>query len=140
MPTYSYQCTVESCRHSHEEDHSIMTFKDHHPPCMECGAPCDYIFVPTVPYVSFKDGPSGSWPSKGERFKNYRTKASEDAARRQRDRFGEMKGAVPNYNGKDTGTWQEAQFQALKDKGAESAATFNQKVAEEKKGDGKIIV
>ena len=132
MPTYNYKCTSESCDTVFEYDASMLTFKDEHPECVECGTKSDYIYVPSVPLVSFLDGPSGSWPSKGNRFKAYRTKASEAAGRRQRDRFGEMKGAVPNYNGKETGTWAEAQFQALKDKGVESAATFNDKVKSEK--------
>jgi hypothetical protein len=88
-----------------------------------------------------KDGASGSWPSKGERFKQYRAKASEDAGRRQKERFRDLRtGAIPNYNGKETGTWQEAQFQALKDKGSESAATYSHKVNEEKASDRKIKI
>lgn len=52
--------------------------------------------------------------------------------KRQYDRYGDVKsGAIPNYKGVDTGTWKEAQFQALKDKGAESAATYGAKVKEE---------
>lgn len=91
-----------------------------------------------------KDGPSGSYPSKGERFKNYRAKQSEKMEKRQKDRYGDapQRGAVPNYQGRDTGTWQEAQFQAMRDKGAESAATYNDKVKTEKDAStkGKIIV
>jgi hypothetical protein len=83
--------------------------------------------------VSFKDGPSGSWPSKGNRFKAYRAKQAEAATRRQNERFASIKnGAVPNYKGQETGTWQEAQITAMKEAGPDSAATFNSKVAEEK--------
>jgi hypothetical protein len=140
MPTYSYKCTAESCDNIQEDTASMKTYEDHHPACVVCGSVCNYVWVPSVPYVSFIDGPTGSWPSKGDRFKKYRAKASEDAGRRQRERFGEVKGAVPNYNGKETGTWQEAQFQALKDKGSESAATFNDKVSAEKNDPGKIKI
>lgn len=133
MPTYFYACTNSECGEVREDDASMSSFKEHHPACHECGTSCDYTFIPTVPQVAFKDGPSGSWPSKGERFKKFRAEQSVKMEKRQYDRYGDVKkGAVPNYNGKDTGTWQEAQFQAMKDKGAESAATFNQKVAQEK--------
>ena len=133
MPTYDFKCTNPECENVREDDAKMSEYKDHHPACTECGSPCNYIWTPSVPQVAFKDGPSGSWPSKGDRFKTYRRKQAEKMEKRQRDRYGDVsKGAVPNYNGKDTGTWAEAQFQALKDKGAESAATFNDKVAQEK--------
>lgn len=110
----------------------MLVFKEHHPNCEDCGTPCNYEYVPSVPQVVLKDGASGSWPSKGERFKNYRAKQSEKMTKRQYDRYGDVKsGAIPNYKGVDTGTWKEAQFQALKDKGAESAATYGAKVKEE---------
>lgn len=110
----------------------MSSFKDHHPTCPDCGASCDNVFIPTVPQIAFKDGPSGSWPSKGDRFKRYRTKQSELAEKRQNDRYGLSKSALPNYKGEETGTWAEAQQLALKDKGEESAATYNAKVSEEK--------
>lgn len=138
MPTYEYECTA--CKSRREDDASMSSFKEHHPPCLECGSPCDYTFVPTVVQVAFKDGPSGSWPSKGEHFKNYRAKRDEEMRRRQLDRYGPPKGVLPNYNGEETGSWAEAQFQALKDKGSESASTFNEKVAEEKAADKTIKV
>jgi hypothetical protein len=93
-----------------------------------------------VPQIAFKDGESGSWPSKGERIKKQRAAASAAAARRQRDRYGEPKKAIPNFNGKLTGTWQEAQFQALKERGTESATTYNNKVLEEKAADTTVKV
>jgi len=102
------------------------------PACKECGSLCNYFYVPSVPLVSFLDGPSGSWPSKGNRFKKHREKSAEAASLRQRDRYGAVGGAVPNFQGKDTGTWAEAQFQAMKEKGVESAATYNDKVKSEK--------
>ena len=106
-------------------------FKDYHPQCANCGSVCNYTYIPSVPYVSFLDGPSGSWPSKGDRFKAYRAQASQDAARRQRDRYGETKGAVPNYQGQEYESWREAQSVAIKDKGLEVAPTFDSKIKEE---------
>ena len=142
MPTYDYRCTNAECGETREDDASMSSFKEHHPECLACGSVCDYIYIPTVPQVAFKDGPSGSWPSKGERFKKYRSQQDAKMRKRQFDRYGDVTaGAVPNYNGKDTGTWREAQFQAMKDKGAEAASTFNEKVKEEteRSNKGKII-
>lgn len=141
MSTYSFACRDESCGSVFEDEAPISSFKDHHPPCPKCGKECDYKWVPYATHGILKDGPSGSWPSKGERFKNYRAKQSEAAGRRQKDRFGHVrKDAVPNYQGKETGTWQDAQISALKDKGAESAATFNAKVSEERAADKRVKI
>jgi hypothetical protein len=93
-----------------------------------------------VPQIAFKDGESGSWPSKGERVKKQRAAASAAAGRRQRDRYGEPKKLMPNYDGKPTGTWQEAQFQAQRERGPESAATYNDHVRQEKAADKTVKV
>lgn len=111
----------------------MSTFKEHHPECSECKAVCNYIWVPSVPQVAFKDGPSGSWVSKGLRFKRHRAKEAEAATRRQNERFGEAKRAIPNFNGVETGTWSEAQKIAADKKGPESAATYAPLVRSEKK-------
>ena len=139
MPTYHYSCT--KCEHVREDDAKMSSFKEHHPDCTECGASCNYIWIPSIPQVAFKDGPTGGWPSKANHFKEYRRQQSIKMEKRQKDRYGHLRtDAIPNYQGNDTGTWQEAQFQALKDKGAESAATFKDKVAAEKKADKKIKI
>lgn len=130
MPTYDFKCT--SCEFVFEDSCSISGRDNHRPKC-ECGGEATYIYIPTVPLVSFKDGPSGSWPSKGNRFKEYRAKQAAAAERRQNERYTVVKnGAVPNFKGQETGTWQEAQIAAMKESGPQSAATFNAKVAEEK--------
>jgi hypothetical protein len=116
----------------------MSAFRDHHPPCTVCGTVCNYFYVPSIPQVVFKDGPTGSWPSKGDRVNKQMKARSEAAARRQRDRYGETKRAVPNFDGKITESWAEAQSIALKEKGAESAATFNNKIKEEKSKDKSI--
>jgi len=59
-------------------------------------------------------------------------------AKRQRDRYGEPKTALPNYKGEETGTWEEAKSQAIKDKGLEVVPAYNAKIAEANKT--KIIV
>lgn len=83
--------------------------------------------------MSFVDGPSGSWPSKGNRFKQYRAKQAAAAERRQNEKFASIKkGAVPNYKGVEMGSWKEAQMEALKDSGPDSAATYVSKVKTEK--------
>jgi hypothetical protein len=136
MPTYSFKCPSETCETIIEDDASIKTYEEHHPPCPKCGGPCNYVYVPYLVHGVLKDGPTGSWPSKGERFKQYRAKQSEAAGRRQQERFGHIrKDAIPNYNGQETESWKEAQVEAMRDKGVESASTFNQKVSEEKAAD-----
>jgi len=130
LPIYGYSCTA--CEKVHEGEASMSSFKEHHPNCPSCGSTCNYVWIPSVPQVALKDGPSGSWPSKGERFKNFRAKQSETMGKRQRDRYGEVKSAVPNYMGQETSSWAEARESALKERGAASAATYDAKVSEEK--------
>lgn len=132
MPVYHYKCLEPKCNNTFEYQASIKTFKTESPNCPVCNSIGEYVFIPSVPYISFIDGPSGSWVTKGERFKKYRAKAAEDAARRQRDRFGEVKGAIPNYKGVELESWQEAKTYAIKDKGTESASTFDSKISQEK--------
>lgn len=111
----------------------MSSFKEHHPACPKCGSVCNYVYTPTVCQVALKDGPTGSWPSKGMRFQQYRNKRHEEVGRKQKERYGHLSSeALPNYNGQETGTWAEAQNQALKDKGVESAATYSGKVNAEK--------
>lgn len=130
MPTYDFKCTA--CENVFEDTCSISGRDSHHPTC-GCGALANYIYIPSVPLVSFLDGPSGSWPSKGNRFKQYRSQQAARAEKRQNERYTIVKnGAVPNYKGKETGTWQEAQRVAIAESGPDSASTFNSKVAEEK--------
>lgn len=131
MPVYYYEC--DSCKNVFEEWASMSGYKDMKPGCPECKSPSHNIFVPSVPQVAFKDGPSGSWPSKGQRFQKHRQQASEAAAKRQRDRFGDVNKLVPNYNGKETESWREAQSEAVKERGVEAAASYTSKVAAEKK-------
>lgn len=138
---YDYVCENPECGNKQEGEHSVSGFMEYTPECVECGALCHYQWFPTPFQFAVKDGPSGIAPSKAGRFKDYRRKQSELMTKRQKDRYGHLKrDAIPNYAGKETGTWQEAQFQALKEKGAESAATFNQKIKKEKSSDKKIKV
>lgn len=138
---YNYKCTGKKCGHIQEGEASFKDFKDIHPKCEKCKKLCNYIFIASQVQFILKDGPSGSWPSKGNHFKNYRQKKYEEMGRRQRDRYGDIKrDAIPNYGGQLTGDWQEAQFQAMKDKGPEVAATFNEKVKKERSKSKKIVV
>ena len=136
---YNYFC--EKCDRNQDEEHKVEGFKEYHPKCTKCGSDTQYKWVPTITNFILKDGASGSWVSKGERFKKFRASQSEKMEKRQKDRYGHLKrDAIPNYGGKETETWREAQFQAMKEKGAESAATFNDKVKEETSKKGKIII
>lgn len=133
MPTYGYRCPNEECKDLREDVASIKSYEEHHPPCLVCATPCNYEYIPSVPHAVLKDGPSGSWPSKGERIKKQRQKASEAAASRSRDRYGkEPNKLVPNFDGNETETWREAQSMAQKERGVASAATFDSRVAAEK--------
>ena len=127
---YFYAC--DKCGDTIEDEASVNSFKDHHPVCEECGGIRNYVWVPTIPQVAFKDGPSGSWPSKGERFKKYRAKASASAEKRQTERYNtrnhEM---VPNYKGKETSDWSSAMKMARDDKGHSAAASYIPKVLAE---------
>jgi putative FmdB family regulatory protein len=140
MPAYDYRC--EDCQFLQEEEARMSEYKALTPKCKECGGKCRYEFTPTVIQFALKDGPSGSWPSKGNRFKNYRAKRSEEMGRRQRDRYGHLnRDALPNYKGQLTEDWREARDLAMKDKdshearGTDSlavAATFNPAINKEK--------
>lgn len=137
MPTYFYQC--KKCEHVREDDCSMSKFKQHEPPCTECGAVCKYIYIATVPQVAFKDGPSGSWPSKGNRFQNYRRERDQTMKRRQKDRYGAPKELVPNYQGQVTESWREASNLAIHDKDKDisdrlqTSKTYESRVKKEKK-------
>lgn len=128
---YDYRCG--KCDWVQEEWCSMHTFKEYTPVCDKCGGFCTYEFNPKGVSFVLKDGPTGSWPSKGERFKKFRTKASETAARRQADRYPYVsRGAIPNYKGAEADSWEEARSAAAHEDGLEVAATFDSKVAEEK--------
>lgn len=129
MPTYFYRCTA--CEEVREDDATMAAFKEHHPPCTSCNSSCDYIYIPTVCQVALKDGPSGSWPSKGGRFQDHRAKQSAIMEKRQFDRYGPPKQAISNFEGKETENWREAKEIAIKERGIESGATYDAKIKEE---------
>lgn len=110
-----------------------------------CGGVCVYQFTPTIIQFALKDGPSGSWPSKGNRFKQYRADQSEKMKRKQMDRYGHLnRDCVPNYQGQLTENWREAQDLAMKDKernpdSLATAATYNDQVNKEKKKKGSPV-
>lgn len=117
----------------------MSVFKQHEPPCTECGKICKYIYIATVPQVAFKDGPSGSWPSKGNRFQQYRRERDTTMKRRQLDRYGAPKELIPNYNGQQTENWREASQLAAQDTTKEDAVrlaapkTYEPRIKKEKK-------
>ena len=128
---YDFKCV--KCNYVQEDTCMVAEMKTHAPKCEKCGAKCKYIFTPTVVQFALKDGPSGSYPSKGERFKKFRTKQHELAGKRQRDRYGDVHKLVPNFAGQETGSWREAQHQASQKKGLDAAATYSNLVSSEKK-------
>jgi hypothetical protein len=121
----------------------MSEYKDLKPKCNVCGGICEYVFTPTVVQFALKDGPSGSWPSKGNRFKAHRAAQSQKMKKRQRDRYGHLNhDCLPNVGGKLVEDWREAQSVAMQDKelqeksgkgSLEIAATFNPAIEKEKK-------
>lgn len=126
-----YDFVCPQCGDVQEDSASMNSFKEHKPPCKKCGTPSDYKWTPTVTQFVLKDGPTGSFPSKGNRIKAQMTKRSEAAAKRQKDRY-PAREIVPNYDGKDTGTWKEAQYEAVRDQGTEAAASYVPRIEKEK--------
>lgn len=127
---YDYTCT--SCGNVQEESCSVNEFKEFSPPCEKCGAPCKYTFCATKVHFILKDGPSGSWPSKGDRVKRQRTEASNKAARRQKERYKVPK-LIPNVEGRECESWAEAKNDVLYEHGPKAAATYDSRVKAEKK-------
>jgi len=123
----------------------MSEFRDLRPACIVCGSECAYQFTPTIVQFALKDGPSGSWPSKGNRFKAYRASQSEKMKRKQEDRYGHLnRDCVPNYQGQLTEDWREAQDLAMKDKDKNpdslaTAATFNGQIEKEKRKKGNPV-
>lgn len=146
---YDYGCTNPLCLKVHEAEHRVDGFRDYHPPCPECGAPCNYEFNPTVFEFAVKDGPSGTSPSKAIRVQRQMREKHERLGKRQQDRYGHLRrDVVPNYQGQQTENWREAQSMAMQDKerleknGTDSLAvgsTYNAKVNEEKTKSGNKV-
>jgi len=128
---YDFACT--KCGAVQEEVCSVDKFKEFEPKCVKCGAKCIYKFNPKGIEFILIDGPTGSWPSKGGRIQAQRIKASHDASRRQKNRYGNIKTkAIPNYKGNEASDWTEAKEMATKDVGSEKAASYDSKIAEER--------
>lgn len=141
---YDYKCTDPNCINVQEEDAKISEFKDLRPECIVCGAECEYVFVPTVVQVILKDGPTGSWPSKGNRFKKFRADQSKKMEGRQRDRYGHLnRDCIPNYQGQQAESWREAQSMAMKDKDRpdtlRTAKTFEPQIKKEREKKGSSV-
>lgn len=142
MPRYDYKCTDEACINVQEEDAKISEYKDFRPECSVCGAECEYVYTPTVVHAVLRDGATGSWPSKGNRFKNYRAKRSEEMKVKQKDRYGHLnRDCIPNYQGQQAESWREAQSMAMSDKDRspdplQTAKTFEPHIKKEQKKKG----
>lgn len=129
---YEYICT--KCENAQDEQHPVAGFKEFEPKCEKCGAKCLYNFNPAGVDFILKDGPSGGWPSKGNRVQQSMTKRSQAAAKRQKERYGHIKtDAIPNINGIERDSWEACRSEAVRELGPEKAKSFDFKVAEEKK-------
>lgn len=136
---YTYYCLNTDCNHFQDENHRVDGFKEFKPFCEKCSGLCEYRYTPSVPQVAFRDGPTGSWPSKGDRFQNYRRKRDSEMKKRQLDRYGPPKELIPNFAGQQTESWAEASSLASKDTNKspaqrkESVKTFESRVKKEPK-------
>jgi hypothetical protein len=130
---YDYCCTRKKCGYIQEHEHSVNGFKEYEPKCPKCNSKCKYKFTATIIQFALKDGPSGSWPSKGEHFKNYRRQQSENIKQRQYDRYGPPKMAVPNFKGEICESWKEAESKAVRELGPKVAPSYKNKIAKARK-------
>lgn len=71
------------------------------------------------------------WASKDGREKKYREKRSDEMGRKMHDSHPRSK-MLPNYKGKQTGTWKEAQQLAKKD--GKNSRSYTNKVKQEQAG------
>jgi hypothetical protein len=132
MPSYATRCA--SCRAEKDLRLSFAQYDEvkagtRKLPCA-CGAETEIQFSPGHIGFSFKDGESGGWASKAMKENAYRADRSQVMARRERDHVFKNK-LVPNYQGEETGTWREAQNEALKEGGDLSASTYEPLVQQE---------
>ena len=58
----------------------------------------------------------GGWPTQDVKRKTQMTNNNKAAGKRTKDTWGEAKKAIPNYKGKECGTWKEAADLASKNK------------------------
>lgn len=145
---YFYRCENPLCSFLLEAEHPVNGFKEFQPRCTKCGEVCTYEFNPTVVQFAIKDGPSGTSPSKAMRIQKQMREKHERVGRKQQDRYGHLRrDVVPNFQGKMTENWREAQSLAMADKDFHEAnrtdslavaSTFNDKINKEKQGDSKI--
>ncbi len=149
MATYDFRCENPLCSRVTEHEHSMNGFKEYHPPCPSCGSTSVYEFNPTVIQFAIKDGPSGTSPSKALRIQKHMANKNESLKRKELDRYGHLnRNVLPNHQGKLTENWREAQSVAMRDKdfleknktdSLAVAATYNDKINKETKGDKKIV-
>jgi len=97
----------------------------------EDGAALQLVFDPSDTSFILKDGPSGGWASKALKENKYRNSRSSVMAKREKDHVFKTK-LVPNYNGQEAATWQEARDEARVQKGEAAALTYEPLVAQEK--------
>lgn len=130
MPFYDYKCP--ECENVQTGRSSIADRKDNHPPCQVCGAPTDYVFIPTTVGIVLK---GGDFPGKNLRVKRQMEKKNADLDLRQRERYGDSRPTLaPNVDGERVDSWSDAKKLA-KEKGHDTS-NYDQKVKNLVKGQG----
>ena len=134
MPTYQIEClecgTTENKRITFSDYDAIKTGTQPLT-CRNCQKPAQIGFTPGGVNFVLKDGESGSWASKAIKESAYRGRRRNQMAQREKDHV--FKSSLqPNYDGVETGTWKDAQELARKEKGNESATTYDPLVQKSK--------
>ena len=125
MPTYSTRC--EGCETAAE---TRMSFQDYESvklgaktlECSTCHGKVVIAFNPGDVTFVMKDGETGGFQSKALKENTYRAKRRVEMARRTREHVA-PKHLIPNYQGRETENWREAQEAARKEGG--NAATYD---------------
>ncbi len=133
MPTYQIACF--ECGNSKDTRLSFTQYDEMKNgsrtiSCGICGKDMSIVFSPGNLGFNLKEGDSGGWVSKSLKENNYRKKRRLEMEQRERNHVFKPN-LQPNYEGVETGTWREAQELARKEKGSESAGTFESLVAKE---------
>jgi hypothetical protein len=90
----------------------------------------ELVFNPSGIGFVLKDGPSGSWMSKGYKEKKYRAQRSQVMAHRERNHVFKTK-LIPNLNGQEASTWKDVRDEVRSKSGEAAASTYDAHVAKE---------
>lgn len=126
MPSYKYECKVESCLHRFDKFCSIQ--ESLNVDCEVCGGETIKILTPVS--LNF---PGDGWISKNLRIARQMQEKNKKLDAKQQERLfysRDIPKLAPNVGGEETGSWADAQKLA-KDRGL-NTASYDKVVAKEK--------